>query len=51
MVLGLATSLAIKKNPGKLQILQPLYETSLQNALRYDEDRSSVHLVPRPTYF
>jgi hypothetical protein len=50
MVLGLASSLALKKNAQKLPILQPLYETALQNALRYDEDRSSVHLVPRPTY-
>ena len=50
MVLGLASSLALKRNAQKLPILQPLYETALQNALRYDEDRSSVHLVPRPTY-
>ena len=50
MVLGLASSLALKKNAQKLPILQPLYETALLNALRYDEDRSSVHLVPRPTY-
>ena len=50
MVLGLATALALKKNPQKLQILQPLYETSLLNAMRYDEDRSSVHLVPRASY-
>ena len=50
MVLGLASSLALKRNAQKLPILQPLYETALLNALRYDEDRSSVHLVPRPTY-
>ena len=50
MVLGLASSLALKRNTQKLPILQPLYETTLLNALRYDEDRSSVHLVPRPTY-
>jgi len=50
MVLGLASSLALKRNAQKLAILQPLYETALLNALRYDEDRSSVHLVPRPTY-
>ena len=50
MVLGLASSLALKRNPGKFQILQPLYETALQSAIRYDEDRSSVHLVPHRTY-
>ena len=50
MVLGLASSLALKRNPAKFPILQPLYETALQSAIRYDEDRSSVHLVPHRTY-
>ena len=50
MVLGLASSLALKRNPAKFAVLQPLYETALQSAIRYDEDRSSVHLVPHRTY-
>jgi len=48
--LGLASSLALKRNPAKFAVLQPLYETALQSAIRYDEDRSSVHLVPHRTY-
>ena len=47
---GLAFYLAMKRNPDKVQILQPMYEQNLLNALRYDEDRTSVHIVPRRTY-
>ena len=44
--MGLAFYLAVKKNPDKVPLLQPMYEQSLQNALRFDEDRTSVHLIP-----
>ena len=46
LVSGLAYYLCLKKNTQKLQVIQPLYEQNLQNAIRYDEDRSSLHLVP-----
>ena len=46
LVSGLAYYLCLKKNTQKLSVIQPLYETNLENAIKYDEDRSSVHLVP-----
>ena len=46
LTMGLAFYLAVKKNPDKVALLQPMYEQSLQNALRFDEDRTSVHLIP-----
>ena len=46
LTMGLAFYLAVKKNPDKVPLLQPMYEQSLQNALRFDEDRTSVHLIP-----
>jgi len=49
LVSGLAFNLALKKNPEKAQLLQPIYEQNLLNALRYDDD-SSLTLVPRRTY-
>ena len=49
LVSGLAFNLALKKNPEKAQLLQPIYEQNLLNALRYDTD-SSLTLVPRRTY-
>ena len=50
LVSGLAFQLALKKNPEKAQLLAPIYEQHLVNAIRYDEDRSSVHLVPQRSY-
>ncbi len=50
LVSGLAYYLCLKKNTQKLPILQQQYEKDLVNALRYDEDRSVVHLVPRREY-
>jgi hypothetical protein len=47
---GLAYYLCLKKNTQKLSVIQPLYEKNLEDALRYDEDRSSVHLVPNRGY-
>ena len=49
LVTGLAFNLALKKNPEKAGLLQPLYEQSLVNAIKYDDD-SSLRLVPRRTY-
>lgn len=46
---GLAFNLALKKNPEKAGVLQPLYEQNLVNAIKYDDD-SSLRLVPRRTY-
>jgi hypothetical protein len=46
---GLAFNLALKKNPEKAGLLQPLYEQNLVNAIKYDDD-SSLRLVPRRTY-
>lgn len=50
LVSGLAFYIAMKKNPQKAQILEALYEKNLINAMRFDEDRSSVHLVPQRSY-
>jgi len=49
LVTGLAFNLALKKNPEKAGLLQPLYEQNLINAIKYDDD-SSLRLVPRRTY-
>tara|TARA_R110000803_G_scaffold134148_1_gene201216 strand:+ start:393 stop:1064 length:672 start_codon:yes stop_codon:yes gene_type:complete len=50
LVSGLAYYLCLKKNTQKLPVIQPLYEKDLLNALQYDADRSSVHLVPSRGY-
>ena len=50
LVSGLAFYIAMKKNPEKAQILEALYEKNLINEMRFDEDRSSVHLVPQRSY-
>ena len=50
LVSGLAFYICLKKNPERVPLIQPLYEQNLLNALRYDEDRSSVHLVPKRNY-
>jgi hypothetical protein len=49
LVTGLAFNLALKKNPEKAGLLQPLYEQNLVNAIKYDDD-SSLRLVPKRTY-
>tara|TARA_R100001244_G_scaffold16035_1_gene17694 strand:- start:1827 stop:2498 length:672 start_codon:yes stop_codon:yes gene_type:complete len=50
LVSGLAYYLCLKKNVQKLEIIKQQYEQDLMNALKYDEDRSSTHLVPRHEY-
>ena len=50
LVSGLAYYLCIKKNVQKLPVIQALYERDLANALRYDEDRSNIRLVPKQEY-
>ena len=50
LVSGLAYYLCLKKNTQKISIIQPLYEQNLENAIKYDEDRSSIHLVPNRSY-
>jgi|TARA_R110000824_G_scaffold49317_4_gene138387 hypothetical protein len=49
LVTGLAFNLALKKNPDKAGLLQPLYEQNLVNAIRYDTS-DAFQLVPRRTY-
>ena len=50
LVSGLAFYLCLKKNPQKVDLLKGLYEQDLMNALKYDEDRSSIRLVPKQEY-
>ena len=50
LVSGLAYYLCLKKNVQKLEIIKQQYEQDLMNALKYDEDRSSIRLVPRHEY-
>ena len=50
LVSGLAYYLCLKKNTQKISIIQPLYEQNLENAIKYDEDRSSIHIVPNRSY-
>tara|TARA_R100000329_G_scaffold121718_1_gene100338 strand:+ start:1600 stop:2268 length:669 start_codon:yes stop_codon:yes gene_type:complete len=49
LVTGLAFNLALKKNPDKAMLLQPLYEQNLVNAIRYDTS-DAFQLVPKRTY-
>jgi hypothetical protein len=49
LVTGLAFNLALKKNPDKAALLQPIYEQNLVNAIRYDTS-DAFQLVPRRTY-
>jgi len=49
-VSGLAYYLCLKKNVQKLAIMKEQYEQDLANALRYDEDRSPLRLVPKHEY-
>jgi len=50
LVSGLAYYLCLKKNVQKLPIIKQQYEQDLTNALRYDEDRSPLRLVPKKEY-
>ena len=50
LVSGLAYYLCLKKNVQKLPIMKEQYEQDLRNAMRYDEDRSPLKLVPRQEY-
>ena len=50
LVSGLAFYLCLKKNPQKVELLKGQYEQDLMNALKYDEDRSSIKLVPKQEY-
>ena len=50
LVSGLAYYLCLKKNVQKLPVIKQQYEQDLTNALRYDEDRSPVRLVPKQEY-
>jgi hypothetical protein len=50
LVSGLAYYICLKKNTQKLPIIKQQYEQDLTNALRYDEDRSPLRLVPKQEY-
>ena len=50
LVSGLAYYLCLKKNVQKLEIIKQQYEQDLMNALKYDEDRSSIRLLPKHEY-
>ena len=47
---GLAYYLCLKKNVQKIPVIKQQYEQDLANALKYDEDRSSIRLVPKHEY-
>ena len=50
LVSGLAYYLCLKKNTQKLPILKQQYEQDLLNAIKYDEDRSPLKIVPKRQY-
>ena len=50
LVSSLAYYLCLKKNVQKLPIMKEQYEQDLANAIRYDEDRSPLRLVPKHEY-
>ena len=50
LVSGLAYYLCLKKNVQKLPVIKEQYEQDLANAIAYDEDRSSLRLVPKYEY-
>jgi len=50
LVSGLAYYLCLKKNVQKLPVIKQQYEQDLSNAIRYDEDRSPLKLVPKHEY-
>ena len=47
---GLAYYLCLKNNTQKVPLIKQQYEQDLQNALKYDEDRASVKIVPKQQY-
>ena len=47
---GLAYYLCLKKNTQKLPIIKQQYEQDILNALKYDEDRSPLKIVPKHEY-
>ena len=47
---GLAYYLCLKKNTQKLPIIKQQYEQDLLNAIKYDEDRSPLKIVPKRQY-
>ena len=50
LVSGLAYYLCLKKNTQKLPVLKQQYEQDLLNAIKYDEDRSPLKIVPKGEY-
>ena len=50
LVSGLAYYLCLKKNVQKLPVIKQQYEQDLANAIRYDEDRSPLRIVPKHEY-
>lgn len=50
LVSGLAYYICLKKNIQKLPIMKEQYEQDLRNAMRYDEDRSPLRIVPKHEY-
>tara|TARA_R110000751_G_scaffold45923_1_gene103779 strand:+ start:300 stop:971 length:672 start_codon:yes stop_codon:yes gene_type:complete len=50
LVSGLAYYLCLKKNVQKLSVMKEQYEQDLSNAMRYDEDRSPLRIVPKHEY-
>ncbi len=50
LVSGLAYYLCLKKNTQKLPVLKQQYEQDLLNAIKYDEDRSPLKIVPKREY-
>jgi len=50
LVSGLAYYLCLKKNVQKLTVMKEQYEQDLTNAMRYDEDRSPLRIVPKHEY-
>ena len=50
LVSGLAYYLCLKKNVQKVALMKEQYEQDLNNAMRYDEDRSPLRMVPKQEY-
>ena len=50
LVSGLAYYLCLKKNTQKLPVLKQQYEQDLLTAIKYDEDRSPLKIVPKREY-
>ena len=50
LVSGLAYYLCLKKNTQKLPVLKQQYEQDFLNAIKYEEDRSPLKIVPKREY-